>query len=124
VTFTTGAENTVVQNIVVPTFVPGFGLFRCLAILEAAGKEGAGFGVGDIFDWERQLVQVLLGFVLSATWYLFLLYVLDTALISRFARSVSNRVKGIDTDLHDENDYGNRLGKLLLLCCDGLIHTC
>jgi ABC-type lipoprotein export system ATPase subunit len=107
VTFASDTDNLLVQNSILPVFIPGFGLYRCLAILESAGKEGTGFTVSDIFDWDRQLAQVLLSLVIGASFYCWLLYVLDTALIQRTYRQLSNRVRGIDTKLDDRDDYHN-----------------
>jgi len=58
VTFALEEQSNTAETLL--SVIPGFGLYRGFAILEAAAKNGTPFSAGDIFDWDKQLAQSLL----------------------------------------------------------------
>jgi len=58
VAFSMEEPSVAVQNLF--SINPGFALYRAFSLLEHAPEEEGSFGFSDIFDWDRELIQIFL----------------------------------------------------------------
>jgi len=72
-------------------FIPGFGMYRGLALIATASANGTPFSLSDCFVWDKILVQVYLFLLIGGCLYLLIVYAIDSSLLSRFKKSMEDK---------------------------------
>lgn len=73
-------------------FIPAYGLYRGLALLQTAETNQEPFDFEDIWDWDRGLAQTYLMLFLSFLFYGSILMVIDSGIITRIIVARNNRI--------------------------------
>ena len=73
-------------------FIPAYGLYRGLAVLQTADTNQEPFDFADIWDWDRDLAPTYLMLFLSFVFYGSILMIVDSGIITRLIIARNNRI--------------------------------
>jgi len=83
--FAVDNPSTALENCL--TIVPGFGLYRGLALLETVPGNGLEFSASDVFKWDKILIQICLILLADAFGYACIVGILHSGILSAVAES-------------------------------------